>query len=140
MSVIERLTTDLAYPLLSQVEQLTAFAQPVENAVIFLPNNPQHYPETLDVAIVLPELVKVFQGQFKPAVADWDYAKTLAAEYAITEWPALLFLRYGEYVGSIARVRDWSVYLSKIKTLLAAAPIKKPGIGIAVVSASSSCS
>jgi hydrogenase-1 operon protein HyaE len=107
--------------------------------VIFLPNNPQHYPETLDVAIVLPELVKVFQGQFKPAVADWDYAKVLAAEYAITEWPALLFLRYGEYLGCITRVRDWSVYLSKIKTLLAATPSKKPGIGVAVVSANTAC-
>jgi hydrogenase-1 operon protein HyaE len=139
MSLIERLSTDLAYPLLHNAEQLTAFAQPVENVVIFLPNNPQHYPETLDVAIVLPELVKVFQGQFKPAVADWDYAKVLAAEYAITEWPALLFLRYGEYLGCITRVRDWSVYLSKIKTLLAATPSKKPGIGVAVVSANTAC-
>lgn len=139
MSLIERLSTDLAYPLLHNAEQLTAFAQPVENAVIFLPNNPQHYPETLDVAIVLPELVKVFQGQFKPAVADWDYAKVLAAEYAITEWPALLFLRHGEYLGCITRVRDWSVYLSKIKTLLASTPSKKPGIGVAVVSANTAC-
>lgn len=139
MSLIERLNTDLAYPLLSNAEQRAAFAQPLANAVIFLPNNPQHYPETLDVAIVLPELVTIFQGQLKPAVADWDYAKVLAAEYAITEWPALLFLRHGEYLGSITRVRDWSVYLSKIKTLLAAEPSTKPGIGVAVVSANTDC-
>lgn len=139
MSLVKRLTSEFHYPLLDNTEHLETWTQSAENSVIFLPANPQHYPETLDVAIILPELVKSFAGKLQAAVAGEAYAKTLAAQYAITEWPALLFLRYGEYLGSIARVRDWQVYLDKIQGLLAATPSKAPGIGIAVVSAQTSC-
>jgi hydrogenase-1 operon protein HyaE len=136
MSLLERLTTDLGYPLLTDQASLDAFALPAANSVIFLPANPQHYPETLDVAIVLPEFLKIFSGRLTAGVADMTFAKELAAKYAITEWPALLFLRHGEYLGSIARMRDWDVYLSKINAFLSSSsPAKAPGIGIPVVGA-----
>lgn len=135
-NLLDRLTTDLGYPLLTDEAALEAFARPCENAVILLPANPQHYPETLDVAIVLPEFLKIFQGRLQAAVADMSFARELAGKYAITEWPALLFLRHGEYLGSIARMRDWDVYLSKINALISSSsPAKAPGIGIPVVGA-----
>jgi hydrogenase-1 operon protein HyaE len=135
MNLVERLTAELGYPLVTEQAALDAFATRHSNSVIFLPAEPQAYPETFDVAIVLPELVKAFQAQLQPAVADKAFARDLAAKYAITEWPALLFLRHGAYLGSIARMRDWDVYLNKINALLNAEPSKAPGIGIPVVAA-----
>ena len=127
MSLLDRLTTDLGYPLLTDPASLAAFATPQENTVIFLPANPLHYPETLDVAIVLPEFLKVFRGRLSAGVADMNFARELAAKYAITEWPALLFLRRGEYLGSIARMRDWDIYLTKINAFInMSAPAKAP--------------
>jgi hydrogenase-1 operon protein HyaE len=134
MNLVERLTHDLGYPLLADHAALAAFAEQDDNSVILLPANPLHYPETLDVAIVLPEMMRVFSGRMQAAVADATFARELAGKYSITEWPALLFLRQGAYLGSIARMRDWGVYLSKINTLLdAPVPVKAPGIGIPVV-------
>ncbi len=134
MSLVERLTHDLGYPLLADHVALAAFAEQQDNSVILLPANPQHYPETLDVAIVLPELMRVFSGRMQAGVAEANFARELAGKYNISEWPALLFLRQGAYLGSIARMRDWGVYLSKINALLAApVPVKAPGIGIPVV-------
>ena len=134
MTLVDRLVTDLHYPHLTDEHSLHSFSAQTAHAVIFLPANPQQYPETLDVAIVLPELMKVFALQLQPAVASPDLAKTLAARYAISEWPALLFLRNGEYLGVITRMRDWDVYLRKVQELLQApTPVKAPGIGIPVV-------
>lgn len=134
MNLVDRLTNDWGYPLLLDQAALAVFAEPQENSVILLPANPLHYPETLDVAVVLPELVQFFSGRMQAAVADATFVRELAGKYSITEWPALLFLRHGAYLGSIARIQDWTVYLSKINALLdAAAPAKTPGIGIPVV-------
>lgn len=135
--LLDRLTTDLGYPLLVDQASLEAFANPQENVMVFLPANPQHYPETLDVAIVLPEFLKVFSGRMSAGVANTVFAKDLAAKYGITEWPALLFLHHGEYLGVITRMRDWDVYLSKINAFLSSSsPAKAPGIGVPVVGAS----
>ncbi len=135
MNLVERLTAELGYPLLTDPGNLEAFVTPLRNSVIFLPAEPQTYPETLDVAIVLPELVKTFQSQLQAAVADNDFARTIAKQYGITSWPALLFLRNGAYLGAISRMRDWDVYVQETQALLQAEPSKAPGIGIPVVSA-----
>lgn len=136
MNLVERLTADWHYPLLTDEAALQHFTEHQRHSVIFLPAEPKHFPETLDVAIVLPELMKVFGEQLKPAVSDLAFAKTLAARYAITEWPSLLFMRHHAYLGHITRMRDWQVYLQKITALLhSPVPAKTPGIGIAVVSA-----
>lgn len=135
MNLIDRLTADLGYPLLTDQAGLEAFAGAQENSVVFLPANPQHYPETLDVTVVLPELLKVFSGRLSAGVADTTFAQILAAKYAITEWPVLLFLRYGEHLGVITRIRDWDVYLNKIHVFLSSSPAQAPGIGIPVVGA-----
>ena len=135
MNLVERLTLELGYPLLTDAAALQSFAENVHTSLIFLPAEPQTYPETLDVAIVLPELVKAFQGKVQAAVADKTFARELAGKYNINEWPALLLLRHGAYLGAITRMRDWDVYLNKIHALLNAEPSKVSGIGIPVVSA-----
>lgn len=132
--LIERLTTELHYPLVTDDAELAAFTQTHENAVLLLPANPQRYPETLDVAVVLPELMQVFR-QMGAAVASEEFAQVLAQRYGVNEWPSLLFLRQGEYLGVILRMRDWDVYLNNVQDVLASTPVRAPGVGIPVVAA-----
>ncbi len=61
--------------------------------------------------------------------------KTLKRHYGFREYPALVFVRSGDYVGTIVRIQDWGYYLDKISELFAAAPRRPPGFSIPVVSA-----
>jgi hydrogenase-1 operon protein HyaE len=61
--------------------------------------------------------------------------KTLKRQYGFTEYPALVFVRSGDFVGTITRIQDWNVYLEKITELMSSAPRRPPGFSIPVVSA-----
>ncbi|MBD3618986.1 MAG: hydrogenase-1 expression HyaE [Chromatiales bacterium] len=132
--LIERLTTELGYPRVD-TESLNEFLDAHAHSVLFFAGDPAKYPEANDVAVVLPELVRHFAGRLAPAlVADEDEAR-LQALYGFESWPALVFLRGREYLGSICRIRDWSDYLQTIEALLQGPPKRPPSVGIPVVSA-----
>ena len=56
-------------------------------------------------------------------------------QYGFREYPSLVFVRAGEYVGTISRVQDWGEYLQRIGDLLVAPPRRAPGFSIPVVTA-----
>ena len=85
---------------------------------LFFTGNPARYPEIDDLAVVLPELLKEFQGQFRVGVIDPDVEKRLAVRFKIGVRPTLLFLRDGAVVLSLPRMRDWAVYLDEIGKIL----------------------
>jgi hydrogenase-1 operon protein HyaE len=102
--------------------------------VLFFTEEPSRFPESNDVAVVLPELVKAFQGQFTPAIVARSDEKKLQSLYGFQSWPALVFLRGQSYLGAITGIQDWMVYLTDINRILASEPSRPPAIGIAVVS------
>jgi hydrogenase-1 operon protein HyaE len=130
--LIEALTERHGLPLLTE-DALDAFVAPDRHTLLFLAGDPLRYPESLDVAVILPELVKAFAGRFSAAVADRDSEQALRARFGFTRWPALVMLRGDAYVGAITRVRDWSQYLAELERLLHADPSRPPGVGIPVV-------
>ena len=85
---------------------------------LFFTGNPARYPEIDDLAVVLPELLKEFQGQFRVGVIDPDVEKRLAVRFKIGVRPTLLLLRDGAVVLSLPRMRDWAVYLDEIGKIL----------------------
>lgn len=85
---------------------------------LFFTGNPSRYPEIDDLAVVLPELMKEFSGQFRVGVIDPDAEKKLAVRLKISIRPTLLFLRDGTAVLSLPRMRDWSVYMEEISKIL----------------------
>ena len=85
---------------------------------LFFTGNPSRYPEIDDLAVVLPELLKQFPGQFRVGVIDPDAEKKLAVRFKISVRPTLLFLRDGTAVLSLPRMRDWSVYMGEISKIL----------------------
>ena len=102
--------------------------------VVLLAGDPVRFPEGVDVAAVLPELMKAFPNRFTVAVVPRDNEDAVAKRYGSQRWPTLLFFRDGQYVTAIAVMQDWDVYLSGVAAALAMAPSRPPTIGIPVVS------
>jgi hydrogenase-1 operon protein HyaE len=104
--------------------------------VLFFAGDPKRFRDTTDVAVVLPELVKAFQGALQPGVVAEESAQTLQQQYGFTAWPALVFLRDGGYLGHITGIQNWSEYLHDIGELMTAGvqPPKK-AFKVPVVSA-----
>lgn len=118
-------------PLL-QENDLDAFLDPARHSLLFLAGDPVKYPEALDVAVILPELLKVFLGRFQAAVIAPESEQALQARFAFSRWPALALLRGDAYVGCITRVRNWDEYLAELTRLLAAEPVRAPGVGVPI--------
>ncbi len=134
--LIDRLLKDFGYPEIDLDSHDEFVAQPGMN-VLFFAGDPEMSKDTTDVAVVLPELVAVFEEQLRPGVITdtWGAGKTLKQQYGFSAYPSLVFVRAGEYVGAITRIQDWSEYLDKISELLVAAPRRAPGFSIPVVTA-----
>lgn len=126
--------------LLLDAGNLEDFHATPGDAVLFCAGDPAQHPECLDVAVVLPELLRAFPGRFQAAVADASLEPDMQARYGFTRWPTLVFLRDGAYVGALSGIQDWSVYLARIRDLLATPPGRPPSVGISVnASAATPC-
>ena len=131
--LIQRLFDDYAYPEI-ELAGLDEFVRGPQITVLFLTGDPAQHRETNDVAVILPELVKAFPSQLRPAVVARAAERELQARYGFRRWPALVFLREQGYLGAITGVQNWSEYLEEIQSLLQAEPTSPPGFGIPVVS------
>ncbi len=105
--------------------------------VLFFPGDPQTVRDSTDVAVILPELARAFDGRLRPGVVTDTFGagKHLKRRYGFREYPSLVFVRGGKYVGTISRVQDWAEYLRRIDELLVAPARRAPGFGIPVVTA-----
>ena len=110
--LVERLLVELDYPEVSLQNHDDFVAEPGMN-VLYFPGDPTTVRDSTDVAVVLPELVDAFAGQLRPGVVTdvFGDGKTLMRQYGFREYPALVFVRSGEYVGVITRIQDWGDYL-----------------------------
>ena len=131
--LIRNMVEKYAYPVLDQYA-LEDFLSVNDEVVLFFAENPKQYPESNDVAMILPELVKAFGGRFKAALVAQSAERTLQARYGFRTWPALVFLRRSEYLGVITQVQNWEDYLRGIQRLLDSEPMQAPGFKIPVVS------
>ena len=134
--LIDKLVSDLGYPEVSMENHDDFVATPGMN-VLFFPGDPKTVKDATDVAVVLPELMKVFQGSLNPGVVTDTFGDGIKLKrmYGFTHYPSLVFVRDGGYVGTISRIRGWEEYVSSINEFLVAEPRRRPGISIEVVSA-----
>jgi len=115
--LLERLVRDCGVPEVDS-DSVDAFLAAPGNAVLFFSEDPKQYPESADVAVILPELVKAFGGCMRAAFVARASERELQKRYGFARWPALIFLRDGEYVGAITGIHDWDVFLNKVQGLL----------------------
>jgi len=139
-----------------EASDLAAFAAASGDAVILLTDDPVRCPEAWDMVVVLPEALKSADAPFRCAYAAPAASREIAAQFGISRYPALLFLRGGQrgaerggqrsaeeegeatdarpgdYVGAIEGMRDWRPLVDAINRMLATPAARRPGIGIPV--------
>ena len=120
--LIDRLTTEFGYPVLSNANDLTEFTSREGAHCVFIPGDATRNLETPDVAVVLPELKMTFQGKFDCAVTADAFETDAKTATGVFKTPALVFYRDGQVIGSIPKVRDWSEYMTRIPQILALKP------------------
>ncbi|MGZ5250088.1 MAG: hydrogenase [Caldimonas sp.] len=140
--LLERLVAETGAAVLDAAG-FDAWAGPPGEAMAVVVEDPERLKETLDLAVIVPELHASRRRRFRVGLLPPVAARALAPRYGFAHWPAIVMLRDGAYLGAIDGVRDWDVYLAELDRLLAAAPSRPPGVGIPVRAAgdaaSSSC-
>ncbi len=129
--LLSRMMAALDAPALD-AKDFDAWAAQPGHALVVFSEDPVLYRETLDLAVIVPELARAFAGRFRVGLLLQAPARALAPRYGFRRWPALVMLRDGRYVGAIDGLRDWREYLDEIARLLEAEPTRPPTVGIAV--------
>lgn len=129
--LIERLVGQCAATVLEPGD-FDAWADEPGAALLVFTEDPVLYRETLDLAVIVPELAQAMAGRFRTGVLLPAAARALAPRYAFRRWPALVLLKGGRYVGAVDGLRDWQVYVEEISRLLESEPTRPPTVGIAV--------
>lgn len=114
---------------------IDAFADASGHALLLFIDDPVRLRETLDLAVIVPEIARTFAGRFRVGVLLPEAARAMHTRYGFRRWPAIVVLRDGDYVGAIDGLRDWSEYVDAMNTLLAAPPVRPPSIGIPIAAA-----
>lgn len=126
---VARLVSQYGLPLLN-ADNFDHFVYGNADVVLFFAGDPVMFPESADLAVILPELLKAFSGLMQGALVDRGIERELQARYRFTGWPTLIFLRRGEYLGTISGLRDWPEYGREITRILAAEPSQPPGFDL----------
>jgi hydrogenase-1 operon protein HyaE len=108
------------------------WAQAPGRALLLFLEDPGRFKETLDLVVIVPELVRAFPGRFRVGVVLPDAARELSVRFGFRRWPAFVILADGHYVGAVDGLRNWDEYIAETAALLDAAPTRPPTIGIAV--------
>ena len=132
-----------SYPLVEQMfsrhgctrvdaDGIETFLARSGHALLVFTEDPMRYKETLDLAVIVPQLQRAFPGRFLTGVLLPDAARQVQRRYGFNRWPALVMLMDGQYVGVIDGLRNWDEYLEELQALLSAAPSRPPTVGIPV--------
>jgi len=107
--------------------------------VLFFTEDPMRVKETLDLAVILPEIAKAVPERLRMGVLPPPLANARAAQFNVRRWPALVFLRDGGWLGNIEGLRDWAEYVSIAGEILANEARPMPARVIPVASAEARC-
>jgi hydrogenase-1 operon protein HyaE len=111
---------------------LDAWADEPGAALLVFTEDPVLYRESLDLAVIVPELAQALPGRFRTGLLLPAAARAVAPRYGFRRWPALVLLKGGRYVGAIDGLREWQTYLEELARLLESEPTRPPSVGIAV--------
>jgi hydrogenase-1 operon protein HyaE len=138
--LLERLRAQSNIRLLDEAG-LESFIAAAGDGMVLFTQEPDQQPETWDVAVILPEVLKQTGDRLRAVIVTPDLARKEKARFGITRWPSLVFVRDGEYVGAIDGMRNWDEYQREIAAMLNKPTGRAPSVGIPVMTAgaSSSC-
>lgn len=116
--LIDRLSTELGWPVLTTEADRAAFIDAPGAHCLFVPGDPARNLESADVAVILPELRMAFQGAFDCAVVGDAIESAVRQQTEVLKTPSLIFFRSGRQVGAIPKVRDWDDYIARVTAIL----------------------
>lgn len=131
--LLRRMCAQLEAPWLD-ADRFDGWAGAAGHALAVFTEDPAQHPETLDLAVIVPEIARAFEARFRTGVLAPAAARAIAPRYGFRRWPALVLLKDGRYVGAVDGLRDWHDYVERLAELLAAEPTRAP-LGIAIRSA-----
>lgn len=88
------------------------------HALLFFTGDPAQRVETADVAVVLPELLRIFAGRLRAAIVARDAEAALQSRFHVVVVPSLVVTCGAIPVGVLPRIRDWSDYVATIERCL----------------------
>lgn len=135
--LLEQLFTRHGFERVSEGD-LDRFAAAPGRALLVFTEDPLRYKETLDLAVIAPEVARAFAGCFRTGVLLPADARKVAPRFGFARWPALVLLKDGRYVGAIDGLRNWDEYTQEMQRLIEAEPTRAPSVGVAVRSAAAS--
>jgi len=97
---------------------LEAFVAAKGAGMLIVTGDPLTNLESDDLAVIVPELMKVFPGGFRAGVVERDLEKEVRHRFDVWATPALIFVEEGRLLGALPKVRDWSEYLFEISRIL----------------------
>ena len=130
--LIEKMIKRNDYPLVSQ-DNLELFSEASEYSVLFFTENPKNFPESNDVAVILPELMQAFGNHIQVGVVDRNHERPLQARYRFRGFPALVFLKQGSYLDVITKVKNWSEYTEEVTRILSLETSEPPAFDLSVI-------
>lgn len=116
--LIEALTERHGFTLVDTAS-LDNFLEANEHSVLFFPGDADRLVESNDVAVILPEILKLYGTKLKPALVAKASERHLQRRFLFNAFPSLVFMRRKGYLGVLSRVLDWSDYMSEIPAILA---------------------
>lgn len=130
--LLGRLAADQAIPTIAAGElDARAAAEPCLAVLLTAAKS----PETWDVCVVLPEVIRACEGVRAVALDPAQSAK-LAARYGIDKYPSVVVLRAGRYTGVIEGMQDWEPFCTELARLATAEPRRPPSLRIPIVTES----
>lgn len=118
---------------------LVAFTAAPGAAALFFTEDPVRFREVPDVAVILPELRRAAALPFRIGVLPPALANAAASRYGVRRWPALVFVRDGEWLGNVEGLRDWAEYVAAVNALLEGPARPLPARVIPVASPAPGC-
>lgn len=115
--LVDQLVSLHRYPALGEAD-LDAFITGPGLRVLFVTGDAVKLLDTVDIAVILPELCRHFGGRLAAGVLARAAESLVAARYGADVRPALVFFARGAHLGTIPRVRDWAEYVEKITAYL----------------------
>lgn len=125
--LLTRLTADFSWPHLETPDALARHLARPGLHCLFIPGDPARNLETVDAAVILPELRQTFQGRFDCALVGNAIEASLRETTRVLKTPSFLFYDGDSFLGGIAKIRDWDDYLARIPQILSQTPAPAEG-------------
>lgn len=115
-----------------RLEDFEAFQKTAGLALLFLVDDPVKFKETMDMTVIAPEIVKMFDGALSACgFSDPTDGRKMASSLGIYSLPSVVVFRFGEKMGSIDGLKNWAEYETELVRILTQDAAPKKTIAIA---------